>query len=69
MYVEERMYTLNPGTAPEYLNYDQNPGMKVQLNMIVHMWGYESLDQRERCRAAMSADPGWRLKKMLAAVR
>jgi len=29
------------------------------LNMIVHMWAYESLDQRERCRAAMSADPEW----------
>jgi hypothetical protein len=76
MYVEERMYTLKPGTAPEYLNYYQTHGMKVQLkhlphmvgyyvtevgtlNMIVHMWAYESLDQRERCRAAMSADPDW----------
>jgi hypothetical protein len=29
------------------------------LNMIVHMWAYESLDQREKCRAAMSADPDW----------
>ena len=29
------------------------------LNMIVHLWAYESLDQRERCRAAMSADPDW----------
>ena len=28
-------------------------------NMIVHMWAYESLDQREKCRAAMSADPDW----------
>jgi NIPSNAP len=51
MYVEERMYTLKPGTAPEYLNYYQTHGMKVQP--------YESLDQRERCRAAMSADPDW----------
>jgi hypothetical protein len=76
MYVEERMYTLKPGTAPEYLKYYQNDGMKVQLkhlphmvgyyvtevgtlNMIVHMWAYESLDQRERFRAAMSADPDW----------
>jgi NIPSNAP len=76
MYVEECMYTLHPGTAPEYLNYYQTHGMKVQLkhlphmvgyyvtevgtlNMIVHMWAYESLDQRERCRAAMSADPDW----------
>ena len=29
------------------------------LNMIVHMWAYESLDQRDKCRAAMSADPEW----------
>jgi hypothetical protein len=56
MYVEERIYTLHPGTAPEYLT----------LNMIVHMWGYDSLDQREKCRAAMSADPDWQeyLKKI-----
>ncbi len=30
------------------------------INMIVHMWAYDSLDQREKCRAAMSADPAWR---------
>ena len=76
MYVEERMYTLHPGTAPDYLKHYQNDGMKVQLrhlphmvgyyvtevgtlNMIVHMWAYESHDQRERCRAAMSADSDW----------
>jgi hypothetical protein len=29
------------------------------LNMIVHLWAYESLDQRDRCRAAMAADPAW----------
>ncbi len=29
------------------------------LNMIVHMWAYDSLDQRDKCRAAMSADPAW----------
>lgn len=28
-------------------------------NMIVHMWAYESLDQRERCRTALFADPEW----------
>ena len=27
--------------------------------MIVHLWAYESLDQREKCCAAMSADPAW----------
>jgi hypothetical protein len=30
-----------------------------ELNCVVHMWVYESLDQREKCRAAMSADPAW----------
>src|SRR5260221_9426435 len=76
MYVEERMYTLKVGTAPEYLRHYQNEGMKVQLkhlphmvgyyftevgtlNMIVHMWAYDSLDQRDKCRAAMSADADW----------
>ena len=27
--------------------------------MIVHLWAYDSLDQRDKCRAAMSADPDW----------
>jgi len=30
------------------------------LNAVVHLWAYDSLDQRERCRAAMQADPDWR---------
>jgi len=30
------------------------------LNMVVHLWAYDSLDQRDRCRAAMQADPAWR---------
>ena len=29
------------------------------LNTMVHMWAYDSLDQREKCRAAMQADPDW----------
>jgi hypothetical protein len=29
------------------------------LNTVVHMWAYESLDQRDKCRAAMQADPAW----------
>jgi len=30
------------------------------LNQIVHLWAYESFDQRLACRAAMAADPAWR---------
>jgi len=76
MYVEERMYRLKAGAAPEYLKHYEAHGLEVQLkhlphlvgyyvteigalNMLVHMWAYESLDQRERCRAALSADPDW----------
>ena len=76
MYVEERMYTLRAGTAPEYLKHYTEHGMKVQLkhlphmvgyyfsetgpqNLVVHLWAYDDLNQRERCRAALSADPGW----------
>ena len=76
MYVEERTYTLKPGTVPEYLKHYQHEGMAVQLrhlphmvgyyftevgtlNCIVHMWAYESLDDRDKRRAGMQADPAW----------
>ena len=59
MYVEERMYTLKVGTAPQYLKHYQNEGMKVQLKHLPHMWACESLDQRDKCRAQMQADPAW----------
>ena len=28
-------------------------------NMIIHLWAWESLDQRDKCRAQMQADPAW----------
>jgi hypothetical protein len=28
-------------------------------NQVVHMWGYESLADREQRRAALEADPEW----------
>ena len=30
-----------------------------QLNQVVHMWGYESLDDRAQRRAKLAADPEW----------
>jgi hypothetical protein len=76
MYVEERMYTLQVGTAEQYFENYEKFGMKVQqrhlphmvgyyvtefgpLNLVVHLWAYDDLDQRDRCRAAMKADPDW----------
>ncbi len=29
------------------------------LNQIVHIWAYENLEDRERKRAALAADPEW----------
>jgi hypothetical protein len=29
------------------------------LNQVVHLWGYDSLEQRTRKRAEMRAYPGW----------
>lgn len=29
------------------------------LNQVVHIWAYDSLEDRERRRAAMQADPRW----------
>ena len=28
-------------------------------NLVVHMWAYDDLNQRERCRIALFADPEW----------
>jgi hypothetical protein len=30
-----------------------------ELNLIIHMWAYDDLNQRDKCRAAMSADKDW----------
>jgi hypothetical protein len=76
MIVEERCYTLKPGTVHLYYQ-DYNPrGLKIQarilgnligyfhteigqLNKVVHLWGYDSLAERERRRALLAADPEW----------
>lgn len=30
-----------------------------ELNTMVHLWGYASLDDRMQRRARLAADPGW----------
>lgn len=30
-----------------------------ELNQVVHLWGFESLADRERRRAGLEADPRW----------
>ncbi len=31
------------------------------LNQVIHLWGFDSLAERERRREEMEADPGWSL--------
>jgi hypothetical protein len=76
MIVEERTYTVKPGTVLQYYK-DYNPrGLDIQqrilgnligyfhteigkLNKIVHLWGYDSLAEREKRRATLATDPEW----------
>ena len=30
-----------------------------ELNRVIHLWAYDALNQRDKCRAAMQADPDW----------
>ncbi len=76
MIVEERTYTLKPGTVHMYYQ-DYNPrGLAIQtrilgnligyfhteigeLNRVVHLWGYDSLAEREKRRIALFEDKDW----------
>ena len=42
---------------PNFLGYYQTE--VGELNMVVHMWAYEDLGERDRRRAALQADPEW----------
>jgi len=76
MIVEERCYTVKPGTVQLYYKDYVANGLKIQtrilgnligyfhteigeLNQIVHLWGYDSLAERERRRALLAADAEW----------
>ena len=66
MIVEERIYTLEVGKVPEYLRLYEQEGLPIQLpilgdlNLIVHLWGYESFEERTRRRAELIANEGWK---------
>jgi hypothetical protein len=44
MIVEERIYTLNVGTAPEYLKLYEQEGMAIQRPILGRLVGYFSTD-------------------------
>ena len=76
MLVEERIYTVLPGKAGEYLALYEAEGLPVQLpilgnlvgyfmtdfgplNQVIHMWGYDSFEERTRKRAELVKSEAW----------
>ena len=74
MIYEVRTYTLKPGSVPTFeenfgkaLPHRQKYSPLAAfwhtevgpLNQVIHVWPYESLDERTRIRAEASQDPNW----------
>ena len=76
MIVEERIYTLEVGTVPQYVRLYEQEGLAIQepilghlvgyywtelgpLNQIVHLWGYQDLEDRRERRGRLVADERW----------
>ena len=76
MFVEQRTYTLVPGSQSEWLDNYEQYGLEVQksilgllvgyfytdfseLNQVVHMWAYQSVEDRAVRRKKLFEDPRW----------
>ena len=74
MIYEVRTYTLKPGSVPTFEeNFAKALPHRLKysplaafwhteigpLNQVIHVWPYESLDERTRIRAEAVQDPNW----------
>ena len=76
MFVEQRTYTLLPGSQGEWLENYEKYGLKIQteilgglvgyfstefgaLNQVVHMWAYETFEDRAERRKKLFQNPVW----------
>lgn len=75
MYFEMRTYTIKIGKMNDYITLFQNIGLPIiskyakligywqaesgELNQIIHIWAYESLDDRIQKRQALYQDKEW----------
>ncbi|MFL1461071.1 NIPSNAP family protein [Roseococcus sp. DSY-14] len=76
MIVEQRIYTMHPGTIGHYVKAYGEEGLAIQkpilgrlvgwyttefgpLNQVIHMWAYESFEERAARRKALFADQAW----------
>lgn len=76
MVIEERIYTVQPGRMKDYLALYESEGLPIQskvlrmlgyfktedelLNQVVHLWAYDSMEDRTRRRAELQVAPGWK---------
>jgi hypothetical protein len=75
MYYEMRTYTLQVGKVKQYQKHFEEVGLPIiskyttlvgwwsteigELNQVIHIWAYSSLDARTERRAALYQDPQW----------
>lgn len=75
MYFEMRTYTIRPGKIGDYMKLFGEVGLPIiskyaelvgywhtdigELNQVVHIWKYESLDERSTKRAELYQDKDW----------
>jgi hypothetical protein len=75
MFYEMRTYTIQIGKMQTYLKHFEEAGLPVisryttlvgwwyteigELNQVIHIWAYESLDDRIKKRARLYQDPDW----------
>ena len=76
MFVEQRTYTLVPGSQGEWLENYQKYALEIQteilgrlvgyfttefgvLNQVVHMWAYETFEDRAERRKKLFQDRRW----------
>jgi hypothetical protein len=75
MLYEMRTYRIKPGMTSKYLEYFEQNGLPIisryltlvgwwytevgQLNQVIHIWEYATLDERTEKREALYNDPEW----------
>ena len=76
MFVEQRTYTLLPGSQGEWLENYEKYGLEIQtkilgrlvgyfstefgaLNQVVHMWAYETFEDRAERRKKLFQNAVW----------
>ena len=76
MIVEERIYTIQPERMKDFLALYESEGLPIQkrvlrmlgyfqteigvLNQVVHLWVFDSMEDRSRRRAELQIAPGWK---------